>query len=62
MHYYGFHIVESTGHGKRVKGEKETNSIQVRKWLDPDSYLLKKSFSYPVADAEKKDKAVQKAN
>ncbi len=60
MDYKGYTIIPSSNHGSTVKGAKKTNSIQVRQPCG-NGYLLKKSFSYPIADNDKKDLAIQKA-
>jgi hypothetical protein len=59
--YKGYEIVESSRHGKAVAGMKKKGSIQVREPFSDDSYLLKKSFPYPMDDLEEEKAAFEKA-
>ena len=62
MEYKGYDIVESSRHGKAVKGTKTSSSIQVRKPLGNDgAYLLQKQISFPINDPVKREKAFEKA-
>ena len=57
----GFNLVLSTGHGKRVKGEKLMSSIKVCQPINETDYLLHKYFSYKVGDEQSLLKAAVKA-
>lgn len=61
MEYKGYLIEESHRHGKCVKGEKKTSSIQVNLPFGNGSYLNRKNFSFPVDDLIKREKAIEKA-
>ena len=56
----GMVIWESDGHGKAVKGQKQTTGIQVREYVG-EGYLLLKTFNFPVHDKDKRNKAIEKA-
>lgn len=61
MTYKGFEIVESSRHGKAVKGQKIKSSIQVREPMGSDGYLLKKQIPFTAKDSIKKQMALDKA-
>lgn len=60
MHYKYFNIEESTRHGKAVKGQKKTSSIQIQQPFG-EGYLLRKTISFPAHDCEKRKEAIEKA-
>lgn len=59
--YGGYHIVESTGHGKTVKGDKKTSSIQVRTKPTEHGYFLKAEVRFTVDKFMAKEKAIARA-
>lgn len=59
--YRGKMLYESDGHGKAVKGQKATSSVQVRDYIRPGEYLLLKSISFKVGDTEARNRAIEKA-
>lgn len=61
MEYKGYTIIESSGHGKVVKGMKKTSSIQIRQEGTPGYYLLLNQITFPVNDVQKKEQAFEKA-
>jgi len=61
MDYKGYEIAESVGHGKTIVGAKKTSTIQVRRWISHDMYMLVKQFRYTVNLSESRKKAVAKA-
>lgn len=62
MNYKGYEIVESTGHGKNVKGYKKTSTIQVREPCPTGlGYYLKAQIRFTVGEDEEKKQAIQKA-
>jgi len=54
-------IYESNGVGKSGNAKGVSKSIQVRYYSADDSYMLKKSFSFNLADPEARGRALQKA-
>ncbi|GGA92650.1 hypothetical protein [Puia dinghuensis] len=56
-----YDVYESNGKGKAGNAPSETKSIQVRLYDGPDAYLLRKSFSYTIADPLARNKALEKA-
>jgi hypothetical protein len=56
-----YDLYESNGKGKAGNGHNETKSIQIREYKGADSYQLKKSFTYTVADPLAKEKALDEA-
>jgi hypothetical protein len=60
MHYKGYEIVESSGHGKNVKGYKKTTTNQVRKPC-PTGYYLKAQIRFIVGEDKERIRAIQKA-
>lgn len=60
-------IVESSRHGKAVKGTKKTSTIQVREYTymkgsdKPSGYFLKGQFRFTVGDMASKAAAEAKA-
>ena len=56
-----FAIYESNGVGKSGNQQGITKSIQVRQYSPDNSYLLKKSFPYKIADQDARGRALQKA-
>lgn len=61
MHYKGFDILESTGHGKAVAGTKISSSIQIQQPVGSNGYLIRKTISFPAHDIEKREAAIEKA-
>lgn len=61
MKYKGYEIWSSVGGGKAGKGHNVTATIQVREWLQPPNYLLKKQIRYKVNDHQSMLKAIDKA-
>lgn len=57
-----FEISTSEGHGKTVKGLKETSTVQVKDFRGlSEGFLLIGQFSYKVGDKESFKKALKKA-
>lgn len=61
MEYKGYIIIESSRHGKAVKGTKKNSSIQVREPAGNDGYFLKKQISFPINNPVKRLAAIEKA-
>jgi hypothetical protein len=61
MKYKGYEIWTSTGGGKAGRGFNKTATVQVREWLQPPNYLLKKQIRFKVDDPESLVRAVKKA-
>jgi len=68
IHYKGYEIAESIGHGKAVKGTKRTATIQVRQPAYQDKahkerrgYYLRAQVRFNVGDREGRKQAIEKA-
>jgi hypothetical protein len=62
MDYKGYIIAQSKGHGKSVKGTKETASIQVQDYNAVTvGFLILKHFSFKVNNKDREEKAIEKA-
>ena len=56
-----FALYESNGRGKSGNATGDTKSIQVREYNPDDSYFIRKSLSYTIADPTAREKALTKA-